>query len=136
MALKDTRGVLDVDLSTLPGLPRDDEAPTFNAPWEAQAFAMAVTLHRRGLFTWREWAAALSNELAAAVTRGDPHDGSHYYHSWLATLESLVAAKSVVAEGELDEHVVRWNEAVDKTPHGQPIVPPSVLGRQRDEAAP
>ena len=38
--------------------PDADERP-FHAEWEAQAFAMALALQQRGLFTWSEWAAAL-----------------------------------------------------------------------------
>ena len=45
---------------SVPGLPRDDDGPMFREPWEAHAFAMAVTLHGRGLFTWPEWAETLS----------------------------------------------------------------------------
>ena len=40
--------------AALPGLTRDDGGPVFKAPWEAQAFAMALALHERGLFTWKE----------------------------------------------------------------------------------
>jgi hypothetical protein len=36
-----------------------------------QAFAMAVELHRAGLFTWPEWAAALSAQISAAQAAGD-----------------------------------------------------------------
>ena len=43
-------------VETLPDLPRDADGPVFREPWEAQAFAMAVSLHERGLFTWPEWA--------------------------------------------------------------------------------
>ena len=32
----------------------------FAEPWQAEAFAMTVALHERGLFSWGEWAAALS----------------------------------------------------------------------------
>ena len=46
--------------TAVPGIPRDQEGPTFREPWEAQAFAMAVALHARGVFTWKEWAAALA----------------------------------------------------------------------------
>ena len=46
--------------SAVPGLPRDDDGPVFREPWEAQAFAMALALHARGLFSWTEWAAALA----------------------------------------------------------------------------
>ena len=35
----------------VPGIPRDAEGPVFREPWEAQAFAMALALHERGVFT-------------------------------------------------------------------------------------
>jgi hypothetical protein len=44
----------------VPSIPRDAEGPVFREPWEAQAFAMALGLHARGLFTWPEWAAMLA----------------------------------------------------------------------------
>src|SRR3990172_3856085 len=93
----------ETDLGALPALPRDDEGPVFNAPWEAQAFAMALTLHTRGVFTWREWAASLAAELAAAAARGEPDDGTHYYEHWLAALEKLVIAKNIVPEPVLEQ---------------------------------
>ena len=109
------------DLSALPALPRDDAGPVFKAPWEAQAFAMTVKLHERGVFTWREWAAALAAELRAAVDRGEPDDGTHYYEHWLAALEKLVAQKNVVSHAELDRRADEWDAAARATPHGKPI---------------
>ena len=50
----------------VPGIPRDADGAVFREPWEAQAFAMAVTLHARGLFTWNEWAATLAGEIRRA----------------------------------------------------------------------
>ena len=47
-------GVMDRQTIPLPGLPRDAEGPVFREPWEAQAFAMALALHARRLFTWPE----------------------------------------------------------------------------------
>ena len=111
----------ETDLAALPALPRDDGGPVFKSPWEAQAFAMAVTLHTRGAFTWPEWAAALAAELAAAVARGEPDDGTHYYEHWLAALEKLVAEKHLVAEDELQRRVAAWDAAAQATPHGKPI---------------
>src|SRR5258708_687263 len=52
--------------SAVPDIPRDDDGPVFREPWEAQAFAMALTLHERGLFTWNEWAATLADEIKRA----------------------------------------------------------------------
>lgn len=84
------RSVDPDDLAPLRRLPRDDDGPVFNEPWQAQAFALAVNLSEQGYFTWKEWAAALSEELAAAARRGEPDDGSHYYDHWAAALERLV----------------------------------------------
>ena len=108
-------------LRSLPALPRDDEGPVFKAPWEAQAFAMAVSLHTRGVFTWTEWAAALASELAAAAGRGEPDDGTRYYEHWLAALEKLVAGKNVITPAELERRVEEWDAAARATPHGSAI---------------
>lgn len=115
----------EADLGALPALPRDDAGPVFKAPWEAQAFAMTLTLHTRGVFTWREWADALAAELAAAAARGEPDDGAHYYEHWLAALEKLVSRKKLVPAGELERRVEEWDAAARSTPHGKPIeLPP------------
>ena len=98
-----------------------EKNPVFNAPWEAQAFAMALSLHERGIFTWSEWSRALARELADAAARGEPDDGTHYYEHWLAALERLVAEKKVVAEDELEQRVDDWDAAARATPHGKPI---------------
>src|SRR5579864_5095725 len=69
--------------------------PVFAEPWEAQAFALAVRLSAQGYFTWKEWAAALAAEIKAAADRGEPDDGTRYYHHWLAALERLVTEKGL-----------------------------------------
>jgi nitrile hydratase accessory protein len=112
------------DLTALPTIPRDDEGPVFRAPWEAQAFAMAVVLHERGHFTWKEWAVRLAAEIAAARDRGEADDGKRYYHYWLAALEKLVAEKRIVLADELHARSDAWELAARNTPHGQPIVLP------------
>lgn len=112
---------LEADLGALPALPRDEGGPVFKAPWEAQAFAMTLSLHARGVFSWREWASALAAELAAAAARGEPDDGTRYYEHWLAALETLVARKNVVPEPELEQRVGEWDAAARSTPHGKPI---------------
>jgi len=72
-------------------IPRDEDGPVFRAPWEAEAFALAVSLNERGLFTWKEWAATVGDEIKKAQAAGDPDTGDTYYHHWLATLERIVA---------------------------------------------
>jgi nitrile hydratase accessory protein len=107
--------------SAVPGIPRDGDGPVFRAPWEAQAFAMALTLHERGLFTWPEWAATLADQIRRAQAAGDPDTGETYYQHWLATLERLVAEKGVATTDTLHRYREAWDHAADRTPHGQPI---------------
>lgn len=115
--------------------------PVFAEPWQAQAFAIAVELHRRGLFTWREWADALAAEIAADTTAGGaagtvaedaasasahatappPGAGHAYYAQWLAALEKLVAAKGAGSGDELERTRRAWARAAERTPHGQAI---------------
>lgn len=90
------------------------EDPVFNEPWEAQAFAMAVSLNAKGLFTWTEWAAALAREIAARPELS-------YYESWLAALETLVEEKHMMSESERLARIDAWDRAARATPHGQPI---------------
>jgi nitrile hydratase accessory protein len=79
-------------LKGLPGIPMDADSPVFNEPWEARAFAMTVALHERGVFTWPQWAEALSREINRAHAAGDADLGDTYYQHWLRALESLVSA--------------------------------------------
>jgi nitrile hydratase accessory protein len=105
----------------IPGLPHNPQGPVFKAPWEAQAFAMAVALHRRGLFTWTEWAAALADEIKRAQGAGDPDTGTNYYHHWLAALERIVAEKGAADRTALPRYCAAWQRAARRTPHGSPI---------------
>ena len=108
-------------LAALPHLPRNEEGPVFAEPWQAGAFALAVTLSRQGHFSWTEWAAALAEELKASAARGEPDDGSHYYHCWLSTLERLVVSKGLSRSGELVTCKEAWADAYRRTPHGKPV---------------
>ena len=82
-------------------IPRNDDGPVFREPWEAEAFALALSLNERGLFTWKEWAATLGDEIKKAQAAGDPDTGETYYHHWLATLERIVADKGVTDAQQL-----------------------------------
>lgn len=125
--------------------------PVFREPWEAQAFAMTVLLHQRGLFTWGEWAQALGAQIAGATSPqfadggsagaggtqaadmsgpsgtlpvwpdADAVDKTPYYQHWLAALETLVAAKGASSPDELTRFQRAWQHAAQRTPHGQSI---------------
>jgi nitrile hydratase accessory protein len=104
-------------------IPRsEDGGPVFREPWEAQAFALVLALYERGLFTWSEWAEALSFEIRRAEAGGDPGDGTTYYRHWLAAAERLVAAKGLTSEAALAERRAAWDRAAHATPHGAPIL--------------
>jgi nitrile hydratase accessory protein len=119
-------------IAVLQHLPLDDGEPVFAEPWEAQAFALAVQLSKQGYFTWKEWAAALADELKAAADRGEPDDGSQYYHHWLAALERLVTEKQLTSRHALAARREAWAEAYRHTPHGKPVVlDPSDVGLGR-----
>jgi nitrile hydratase accessory protein len=90
------------------------EAAAFQEPWEAQAFALALTLHDRGAFTWAEWSARL-----AATIQNAPR--SPYYDCWLQALEQLVEEKRLVAPSTLSKRKEAWRRAARATPHGAPI---------------
>ncbi|MBX3568990.1 MAG: nitrile hydratase accessory protein [Rhizobiaceae bacterium] len=100
-------------------MPPGVEEPVFAEPWQAQAFAMVVALHRRGAFTWTEWADALSAEVHG---RGAAPDGHDYYEHWLHALEALLVAKNVSTGAEIDDLAAAWERAARATPHGQAIV--------------
>ena len=99
-------------------LPEKPEADiVFSEPWQAQAFAMTVALHQQGVFTWAQWAQALSNE----IKQDKSDDGSQYYHHWLNALEQLVLTKNLAIKQELHLLEDAWQLAIENTPHGQPL---------------
>ena len=102
-------------ISTVPDLDEPVFAePVFAEPWQAQAFALTVALHARGVFTWNEWAAALGDRVKQA-------DGEAYYAAWLNALESLLAAKGLADGQTLGTLKAAWAEAYRHTPHGKPV---------------
>lgn len=100
----------------LPLPPAGSDEQVFAEPWQAQVFAMTVVLHENGLFTWPEWAQALSRRVAD----GAP-DGSDYYLRWADALEDVLAARGVADRAEVDATTQAWHDAAARTPHGRPI---------------
>lgn len=94
------------------------KGPTFAAPWQAQAFALAVALHQNGAFTWPEWADALGSELARNAQQGQ----DDYYAAWLAALERLSTDRDLASRSALEDRKRAWAKAYLRTPHGHPVV--------------
>lgn len=103
-----------MSLPDLPALLRDKDGPVFREPWEAQVFAMVVSLHERGTFTWNDWAQALGKQLKSEYQE-------NYYESCLKTLEKLVERNYILSHEERLDRIEAWDRAARATPHGQPI---------------
>ena len=106
-------------LRDTPGLPCSDEGdPVFAEPWHAEAFALTVHLFDRGLFTWSEWAEALTAEVHRPHRATDGHD---YYDCWVEALSGLLESKGIADAATLLGLQQSWQRAAEATPHGHPI---------------
>ncbi len=114
----------DIARQCADGLPLStgNEGFVFAEPWQAQAFAMTLQLHEKGVFTWPEWAAALTHEIRQAQALGDKDDGHGYYTHWLNALEKMVIEHHLGTPDQIHELEHAWEHAAANTPHGQPIV--------------
>ena len=110
-------------------LPCDAQGPVFAEPWQAQAFALTLRLHERGVFTWGEWAQALSEAIHDAQQRGDPDQGDTYYQHWVAALERLLVEQHIAPPLVLAGLREAWRLSAQATPHGQPVVLKRALRR-------
>lgn len=90
------------------------EAP-FEAPWQAQVFAMAVSLQRSGVLSWPRFTAALGEALAK-------DDDNGYFGAWLKALEQVLETGGAYEPAELHDLQAAWRAAFEATPHGQPVV--------------
>lgn len=112
---------LILSLSPVAPLPRCGSEPTFEAPWQAQAFALAVALNANGLFTWPEWAECFSTVIREAEPEMGIASQEHYYLHWLTALERISARKGLTDLQALDHRYEAWERATHATPHGEPI---------------
>ena len=103
-----------------PLLPKSaDGEPVFPEPWAAEAFAITVHLHARGVFSWGEWAEQLSVQVHKP---GRAEDGSDYYDCWVAALSALLVDKGIAGADDILALQHSWQRAAEATPHGKPIV--------------
>jgi nitrile hydratase accessory protein len=93
------------DMAGTAAMPRKNGELVFTEPWQGRAFGMAVALSEEGAFTWEEFRQALIAQIAVAERSRGPFE---YYEVWLATFERLLAAKGIVASGELDESTFQF----------------------------
>jgi nitrile hydratase accessory protein len=102
-----------------------DDAPTFDAPWQARAFALAVALtdeHPEETLTWDEFRTRLVEEVNAEREVCDPE--VVYYRQWLTALERSLVEREILAPGDFASRVAEFEEGgrdghefVDGDPH-------------------
>lgn len=92
-------------------LPRKNGELVFEAPWESQAFGMAVALYDQGFFDWEEFRGRLISEIGEWESERATWD---YYRRWLASFEALVKDKGLLSEEEIEE---RTSEFVSEHHH-------------------
>ena len=107
-------------LAAVASIPRDADGPVFPAPWAARAFAMAVALNERGVFSWSQWAETLGASLAGAEEAG-ADDAEAYWRAWLSALETILGRTQVADADDLLELQDAWRRAAERTPHGAPV---------------
>ena len=99
----------------------DRENVAFSEPWEAQAFAIVISLSDSGYFTWKEWAKTLSETILRAEANGGASDGSDYYLNWVTALEQILESKGLADVVTLTNVKDEWEQAYKLTPHGKPV---------------
>lgn len=94
---------LVADMGGTVALPRRNGELVFGAPWESQAFGMAVALSEGGHFDWEEFRQRLISEIGD-WERSDEEERAawDYYSRWLASLEALLEERGLVSEEEID----------------------------------
>jgi len=96
-------------------IPRQDDEPVFQAPWEARVFALVVNLHKQGRFAWSEWVDHLVSEIDAARDAGA--FATPYYELWVRACEKLLSGKSLMSSVALQDKIVELSMPVDEHAH-------------------
>ncbi len=81
--------------------PRDNGELVFAAPWESQAFGVAMALHQARAFDWEDFRQRLIAEIRDWEQADPDRGGWSYYRCWLRALERLLADRGLVAAEDL-----------------------------------
>lgn len=96
-------------------------APVFEAPWHAQAFALAVHLEARGVFSWPDWTQVFGAVLAEHGQDRALNGGDDYFVAWIVALERICTDKGLAEAQALGDLRQAWEQAYLTTPHGSPV---------------
>ncbi|MDH3598937.1 MAG: nitrile hydratase accessory protein [Candidatus Tectomicrobia bacterium] len=86
-------------------IPRQNGEPTFQSPWEARAFGIAVVLSEQDVYAWRDFSQSLAAQIAHAEQYGMD---SGYYERWYAALEQLVTSRGIITQEEIDQRATAY----------------------------
>lgn len=112
----DTAYLLDGSGPAAP--PRDNGELTFAAPWESQAFGLALALHEAGRFGWEDFRQRLIDEIGTWEASQPSGEGWSYYGCWLSALERLVSERGLVGGDDLRDRAAMI--AARPPDHGPP----------------
>jgi nitrile hydratase accessory protein len=89
--------------------PQEGDELVFDAPWQARAFGLVVTLYRQGLFEWNEFQSRLIGQVQADAFADEEDDPeSVYYRQWIAAIEQLLADKGLLDNVALEERTLEF----------------------------
>lgn len=95
---------LVADMGGTAALPRKNGELVFEAPWESQAFGMAIALYEREHYDWEEFRGRLISEIGDwERSEEDEREVWDYYRRWLASFEALVKDRGLLSEEEIVE---------------------------------
>ncbi|TDV42319.1 nitrile hydratase accessory protein [Pseudomonas graminis] len=108
----------DIDAMTAARVPLDEEGPVFDAPWQANVFALTVQLFKSGAFDWSQWVQVIGEEIKAAPARPGERVNDAYYRQWTSAFERLIAQLGIADGPTLSRRAEQWRQAYLHTPHG------------------
>jgi nitrile hydratase accessory protein len=95
----DARYLLDASGPAAP--PRDNGQLVFAAPWESQAFGLALALQEAGQIDWEDFRRHLIAEIGRWEAGHGAGDDWSYYGCWLGALERTLSERGVVRGDDL-----------------------------------
>lgn len=79
----------------------------FDAPWQARAFSVVLTMYERDLFQWNEFQARLIEEVQSDGSAAEDLE-SVYYEQWITAFEKLLLDKGICEPDELQHRVAEF----------------------------
>ena len=88
-------------------LPEQADELKFDAPWQARAFSVVLTMYENDVFEWNEFQARLIEEVNADEPEGETLE-SVYYKQWISAFEKLLIDKDLCDSTELHKRTAEF----------------------------